>query len=135
MNLFQIGDFTLHSGARSSFKIDCDALSGDDWAALASLIAARIGPFRSVYGIPCGGTRLASLLCEQATGDWRDPVLIVDDVYTTGASMREAHSWMGNPDPITNIVGAVVFARQPVREPWITALFTMGAGPSVPEKE
>jgi orotate phosphoribosyltransferase len=121
-HLFNSGDFTLHSGGATTFKIDCEALTLADWKALAALIRERIGRYRSVYGIPRGGVPLEELLAPDSTGDWRDPVLIVDDVYTTGTSMREAHSWIPDTE---NIVGAVVFARQPVREPWITALFIM----------
>lgn len=122
MNLFQTGHFQLHSGEQSTVKIECDALTPDDWQTLAGLIAERVGRFRSVYGIPTGGDILEELLAPQSTGDWRDPVLICDDVYTTGASMRHAHVWMQDTE---NIVGVVVFARRPVQEEWITALFTM----------
>lgn len=125
MSLFQLGSFKLHSGGESSFKIDCDALTPNDWECVAQLIANRAGRFRCVYGIPTGGEELAAWLNAWSTNDWRDPFLIVDDVYTTGKSMREAHRWVLDT---TNIIGFVVFARQPVQEPWIKALFTMGSG-------
>jgi len=59
MNLFQLGDFTLNSGAKSVWKIDCDALSDGDIAALARMVQILVGPFHSVEGIPRGGLRLA----------------------------------------------------------------------------
>lgn len=122
MNLFQRGDFTLHSGEKSSFKIDCDALTEEDWSALAGLVRDRVPKFRSVWGVPTGGIRLAAQLIPYATGKWNDPTLIVDDVYTTGASMREAHSWVLETE---NVVGVVVFARNVISEEWVSALFTM----------
>jgi len=35
MNLFQFGDFSLHSGSKSKWKIECDALTDEDVEALA----------------------------------------------------------------------------------------------------
>ena len=61
MNLFNFGNFVLHSGQLSKFKIDCDALVGFDWDAIAELI---------VHVLP-------------------NPVEIYD-VLTTGASLMKA---------------------------------------------
>jgi hypothetical protein len=122
ISLFRTGEFPLHSGGTSNWKIDCDALTEADWRTIAGVISRKVGHFRNVYGIPKGGLALAEALAPMITGDWRHPFLIVDDVYTTGASMREAYAWTLDTE---NIVGFVVFARKPVREDWIRALFTM----------
>ena len=115
MNLFQTGNFTLHAGEASPFKIDCDALTQADWQTLAALVAARV-QFGRVHGIPTGGCALAAALEPYAT---TGPLLIVDDVLTTGTSMEAARAAAGEP-----CVGVVVFAR---REPpdWIQAVFRL----------
>lgn len=119
MRLFQLGEFTLHGGDKSFFKIDCDALSDADWECLAYMIAVKSAPFRDVVGIPRGGTKLAHAMAKYATPDNDGlPVLVVDDVWTTGGSMKNA---LG-PDNI----GWVVFARNPIDDRRVNALFTMG---------
>jgi orotate phosphoribosyltransferase len=121
MGLFRSGDFTLHSGEHSPFKIDCDGLTGEDWEALAALAAALLPPFSAVYGVPRGGVRFAAALQKHATpGAW--PLLIVDDVLTTGASMEEAQAGAGRP-----AVGCVVFARGRCPR-WVVPLFVMTRG-------
>lgn len=112
MNLFKCGHHILHSGQESWWKIDCDALTGDDIDTLAMLIADLTGPFGSVEGVPQGGLRLATRLRQYQTAG---RLLIVDDVWTTGASMEE---WRAGREAI----GAVIFARSTVH-PWVTALF------------
>lgn len=114
--LFQTGNFRLHSGEEASFKIECDALSDLDWAALAKIIVTRIPPFGEVEGVPSGGLQLAAELEVYAT---EGPVLIVDDVLTTGASMEEQRAGR-------DAIGAVVFARNGCPD-WVTPLFTMAA--------
>ena len=104
-NLFQLGIFNLHSGAPSCWKIECDALTAEDWAALAYMAHMVVGPFRRVIGIPRGGVPLASALHRYVTEHDDYPTLVVDDVLTTGASMRDVMA------PLTNVVGLVVFAR------------------------
>src|SRR5713226_6907450 len=86
--LFQVGDFTLHSGLKSDFLINCEALTDADLRALAALVVNGLPDFRAVEGVPRGGLRFAAALTGAATGDERDPLLIVDDVYTTGGSME-----------------------------------------------
>lgn len=117
-HLFQLGEFTLHSGEKSFYKIDCDALTDDDMDAIAFLLSKRLPPFGNVIGVPRGGLRLAKALQEYCHAD-SSLILIVDDVYTTGNSMEEART-----EHSGDVVGSVIFARRPVPH-WIVPLFTL----------
>ena len=87
MNLFQKVDFISHAGLPLSWKIECDALTEDDWKGLARMIMDHeTRSFGSVEGIPRGGIPLANALSEYAT---EGPPMIVDDVYTTGKSFDD----------------------------------------------
>ena len=118
MNLFQLGKFTSHAGNELDWKIECDALTDDDWECIAKMISEKV-EFGSVYGIPRGGTNLATHLVKYCKP--RHPIhLVVDDVWTTGKSMREV---MKKGD-----LGFVVFARQKIPfdpDHYTRALFTM----------
>ena len=119
-NLFQQGDFTLHSGERSGFKIECDALWLDDYAGLARLVSERF-KFSEVYGVPRGGRLFAEALQGYCELDPDFPILIVDDVLTTGTSMEALRREM----PIsTPVIGVVVFARRECPD-WIHPIFRM----------
>ena len=61
MNLFQRGDITLHSGGKSDFKIECDALTDEDVETLAYLISKKY-KFNMVCGVAEGGLRLEEAL-------------------------------------------------------------------------
>ncbi len=119
MGLFQLGDFTLHSGAKSKWKIECDALTDDDIEALALMISEMVGPFQKAHGVPRGGLRLAEALNAKHRQEDAAILLIVDDVLTTGNSMVEFRSQFEEP-----CKGAVVFARGncPL---WVFPLFKM----------
>ena len=127
--LFSVGDFISHAGLPLKWKIECDAISPEQWSALATMIMDyQKEPFSKVVGIPRGGLPLQWALEPFVTkGD--HPWLVVDDVYTTGTSFREfcvtketmfAYKW-------------VVFARKPIplvgklsnAKGDINALFTM----------
>jgi len=118
MGLFNTGSFKLHSGEISCFKIDCDYLSFYDLCALAVEIKRRTEPYGFVEGVPKGGIILADILHSGATGRDEDGLLIIDDVYTTGASMET----LRRHRPAR---GYVLFARRPITQPWIKSLFTM----------
>jgi orotate phosphoribosyltransferase len=121
MNLFQLGDFTLASGAKSRWKLECDALTYDDWAALAEMVRQMVGAFSEVRGVPRGGLKLADALRPFAGAF--GPRLVVDDVLTTGGSMtRFAAEWAKEHQSV--YTGAVVFARGQ-RPHWVRAVFEM----------
>ena len=130
-NLFQKGEFHLHSGEVSDWKIDCDALTDADLETIAEQLVKRLPPFGRVSGVPTGGLRLAEVLGHHVTDG--APLLIVDDVLTTGSSMEEhakecltALSRLGiNPPEPT--LGTVIFARGKCPD-WITPLFTLNSG-------
>lgn len=115
--LFQLGTFKLHSGEISTFKIECDALTEQDWNTLAWLIYSKIR-FQLVFGVPTGGLRLAEVLRKYESKNEVDPILIVDDVLTTGSSIQELRSRYPGSQ------GFVVFARGPLPK-GVRALFTL----------
>lgn len=117
-SLFQLGKFKLASGMESSYKIECDALTDDDWACLAYLLFQKLPPFGSCEGVPTGGLKLAQAMQKYCTPG-ATAVLIVDDVWTTGKSMINYMLERGIQG-----IGAVIFARGPV-DRWVTPLFTM----------
>lgn len=121
MSLFQRGDFLLRSGQRSGWKIECDALTIEDWQALALMASEMLPAFRSVVGVPRGGLVFAQALQSYATGaDW-GPVLLAEDVVTTGGSMiryREANL-AGE-----SVIGVCAFARGKCPD-WVTPLVSM----------
>lgn len=102
-----MADITLHSGRRSSFKFECDDLTDDEVSALCALLVKVLPPFGSVSGVPTGGLRLEEALRPHVTAG---PLLLVDDVWTTGGSMKRHWMELGSP---TDILTGVLFARGP----------------------
>lgn len=126
MSLFQTGKFTLHSGAESDWIIDCNALSDADIATLAHMASKLFfcRPFGRVVGIPRGGLRMAAAMEQYITPD-AAPILLVDDVLTTGGSLQKVRLDL-HSQGVKRVRGLVIFSRNPVLvdiEPWITALF------------
>lgn len=117
MSLFVHKQFTSHSGLLLPDKIDCDALTKDDWNSVAAWFAKRL-KFGKVVGIPRGGLALAEALEPYKSFG---PVLICDDVLTTGKSMKTME--MKYPGAI----GAVLFSRAKYFPHWITARFIESA--------
>ncbi len=115
-SLFQLGNFQLSSGLQSNFKIECDALTDQDWECIGTLLANRVGRYKSVEGVPTGGLKLAKVMERFTSNSGR--VLIVDDVLTTGDSMETLRNGR-------DCIGAVAFARGflPI---WVDALWVHG---------
>ncbi len=112
--MFVLKSFQSHSGMTLPFKIECDSLTKDDWECLACIISTVIGQFGSVEGVPRGGLKLADALEKYKTSG---SLLIVDDVFTTGASMEKQRNRR-------NAKGAVVFARTTPPD-WIRSIFLL----------
>jgi len=113
-SLFQRGLFILHSGGRSSWKIDCDTLEEEDILTLAEMIETIVPKFGLVEGVPTGGLRLAEKMKFYIS---EGPLLIIDDVLSTGVSMEEHRAGR-------EAIGAVIFARGKCPS-WVIPLFTM----------
>lgn len=119
--LFEKKSFVMHSGEKSDFKIECDALTSEDIDTLAYLISKRF-EFNGVYGIPTGGIKIAKALKKYVNKTAMD-YLIVDDVLTTGTSMKEARNNLIHHEPI---IGVVLFSRSEHLIPeWIRPIFNM----------
>ena len=123
INLFQSVDFKSHSGLDLTWKIEMDTLSDPEWFTICRMIMEYSSPFREAIGIPRGGIKLGNLLNQYGTGKREDPVLLVDDVLTTGESMNEFKRKRQWRNPI-KYIGWVVFARNKCPD-WVTALFQM----------
>lgn len=120
MTLFRNGEFLSHSGKALNWKIECDALTDDDYDTIAKVIASKI-KFSSVFGVPRGGTKLAHFLSDYISNE--GPVLVVDDVLTTGRSMEEFRdklNFIGHKE----VLGIVLFSRG-VCPDWIYPVFQL----------
>jgi hypothetical protein len=120
MDLFRTGNFTFNSGINGTWKIDCD------WKTISDLICGKYPYFSGVTGIPSGGDELEKLLLGRVTPQHHYH-LIVDDVYTTGLSMRKMREDLFlKSDTVKLYRGIVVFARNPIRREdayWIEPMF------------
>lgn len=123
-HLFHQGDYTFHSGSSSKWKLECEALTEADWETIAFVISEKF-VFGEVFGVPRGGMVLQTKLQKYATNHSEDPVLIVDDVMTTGKSMEELLSSLKIPLS-RKIHGVVLFCRDRTTCPaWVHPIFTM----------
>lgn len=113
MSLFELKDFVMHSGQVGKWKIECDALTEEDWKTVAYWISKRVD-FNMVRGVPTGGKKLQDALFKYRNPN-SDVFLIVDDVLTTGKSMEDFKFALGVDrlmgTEINVIKGVVLFAR------------------------
>lgn len=121
-DLFINKSFLSHSGLNLSWKIDADALTDADLAALAKLVADRIA-FSCVVGVPRGGLRFAAALEQYCIGPDDRTLLIVDDVLTTGGSMEKEKN-LHKLGAFKAIVGVVIFARAAPPH-WVRPIFML----------
>ena len=127
IDLFQQSNFKSHAGLDLTWKIECDAISDAEWDCFAKMIVEiETRQFSEVLGIPRGGIKLQNALQKYVSGNCADPVLIVDDVWTTGTSFRE-FTEIGIIQSLTEDkgwFGWCIFART-LASHNVTALFQM----------
>lgn len=123
MTIFKKAIFNLHSGRKSSFKIDCDDLTDEDLDCLAYLVSLRID-FGTVHGIPEGGLRFAEALKNYAKPD-HTRVLIADDVMTTGQSIAGFAANVLNLQLSPDCHGVVIFNRYLEHAQYVHSIFTL----------
>lgn len=134
-HLFTDGKFTSHAGLELFWKINCDALTDEDLQCLAAQAVEPLMNFKRVIGVgdreQSGGHRFATFLTPYCKPDGWD-ILLVDDVWTTGSSMRAAREKLIVSTTVRKVErkaleihGLVIFARAPV-DWWVTPMFTLG---------
>lgn len=116
-DLFITKMWRMHSGDWSTFKVECDALTTHDWETLARIVSERF-TFQAVYGIANGGLKLSEPLAAFCEPSGTIPLLIVDDVFTTGGSMRDARKIYGKAP------GVVAFSRGKCPR-WVTPVWQL----------
>lgn len=87
-HLIQKKDFVSAAGLHLKWKIECDALTDDDWDGIAAASIDALPKFGRLFGVPRGGIKLARAFSKYVSNE-TDRALVVDDVWTTGKSMRE----------------------------------------------
>lgn len=128
MELFQVGHFTLASGASSSYKIECDAITPAGWEAIAAIAVRRLRPFYTVVGVPRGGRPFAAALRKYESANPNDGLLIAEDVVTTGGSVRKYRAYCDEnmAAAVFGVQGVCLFYRPPaVRGFWRSLLSTL----------
>lgn len=106
----------LKRGAKLNWDIDCNALTGKDISALATIIG-EIFTFTRVIGVKPTGIKFAKELekhCRRIGS-----TLIADSVFIDGAVMEEIRKSIEGP-----VIGVVIFARRPCPN-WIFPIFTV----------
>lgn len=131
------GDFTLKSGQKSDYKIECDALTPEDWMGLAVMAMHILPKFKRAYGVPRGGVPFADALNTLSRQRYDvlpadSPSLVCEDVWTTGGSMRAFRDREFSRAAIDAgfVIGVCVFARNPpedwvrvVTAPWVNRVW------------
>ena len=126
MSLLQWGNFTLHSGENSWWRIDCDAFTDSEIALIAKLMLERIPNHygKVLYPESHPGSVMHKLAAEMRNyiDEKSNNILIVDDVLTIGNSMRELYFLSATYG--AEIFGAVIFARG-LCPSWVKPIFQM----------
>ena len=125
MNLFVPGRFVGVSGRELSYKIECDALTAQDWECLAVMAVSMLPGFGEVEAVPRGGVPFADALREHVTPGVRLR-LLADDVWTTGASMTARRAPLFREVDMDWPMGVVAFSRARFGLPsWCRAVLTV----------
>ena len=109
MALFKWGRFKSAAGLLLDYKIECETLTEDDWHCIAQAARKILPRYGTVYSVPTGGDLLTLRLFAHRDKRSKTP-LVVDDVWTTGASMFNTV----RQHKLDDWIGFVAFARGPL---------------------
>jgi hypothetical protein len=110
--IFHKEDVVLSSGQKSSWIIRCENLPKKDWDGIAHIAMETLNlKFRYAVGIPRGGIKFAKAMEAYATHLPEDPVLVVDDVFTTGQSIKHYVQESRDNHITESFIFLVAFAR------------------------
>ena len=120
--MFEKHRVKLHSWQMSNFKINCDCLNFSDLECLAFLVSKRI-QFSEVVPVRERVNQFAAILSKYEKKSRKElPLLLVDDVFITGSSMKEAKLKLAQDKQ--NCIGVVIFSRGKCPL-WIQPIFQM----------
>lgn len=126
MSIFQWGNFTLHSGDNSWWRIDCDDFTDSEIAIFAKMISEKAGVFQVAICPPShpgsAAPRLVKAINQYANLTSAEAI-IVDDVLTTGNSMAKLRMEKLQ-DTRYKVKGFVIFARGECPD-WVTPIFQL----------
>ena len=130
--IFQLGNFELHSGEKSQWKIECDILVEEDYKTLAWIVAKEwgfkfglvtyVGAKVNYGGKIANSYKFKCALEEYATKTLQNPILIVDDVLTTGHSINMEKRLCERIYGDCGMAGVVIFARGKCPQ-WVKPIF------------
>lgn len=131
-----ISEFSLHSGGKSFWKVDCDSLRPSELVIISGKIREMVGPYTRVVAVNSSlgsivyDLRAHMLSIKQVTPRVHT-TLIIDDVYTTGASLISTYEVVEQEYKNAGleeyeIKAVVLFNRSGNSLPyWAHALFTI----------
>ena len=132
--IFRLGNFELHSGKKSQWKIECDMLVEEDYKTLAYIVAkewklkfglvTHVGAKVNYKGRIANSYNFKCALQEYETKTLQNPILIVDDVLTTGHSINEEKRLCEHIYDDCGMVGVVIFARGDCPS-WVKPIFRL----------
>jgi len=115
------------SGKRLTWKLECDALTDQDWEWAAHRAVELCPKFGSVVGVPTGGNRFAEAVSRVQSPTPGGPVLMVDDVITTGGSFKRYRSTLGLDNAQVIAVGLFDRRVDPNADRWIHGILILHA--------
>lgn len=122
VTLFRDDRFTSHSGLDLPWRIECDALSPEDWDTIGKAVARRY-MFCEAIGIPRGGIPFAEALNRHKQAEHHCNIVVVDDVITTGNSMLQYMQEIEKKYPDKRVFGIALFARRGFQKFGIETVF------------
>lgn len=104
LSFLEFGHFVLASGKHTNVKIVVEKLLEHRWEHIERLLLGSSLPrewlCNPIYGVPTGGISLANKLFTANTPESTGSAVVIDDVWTTGGTVRRFIEEIGIPHPL-----------------------------------